>query len=166
MTFRLKHKADSNTVQIPCCISGEVIELEKLRDNIFSSKILGEGYGVIPDDKKIRAPFDCVVRDVTNEEQTVTLKCENGLQLLIHIGIGLPEKNSSADNDLYGLDVCKGDMLSAGDILGEIDFESVSRNGLDPTVVLIVTNSNVIEKLTVYKGVKSFGDAAAQYSEK
>lgn len=166
MTFRLIGRTDINTAEIPCCVCGEVIELEMIRDNIFSSKILGEGYGVIPSAKEITSPFDCVVRDITNGGQTLSLKCENGLQLLIHIGIDLPEANSSAENELYRLAVGKGDMLSAGDMLGEIFFDRAAEKGFDPTVVLIITNSDDIEGFSVCKGVKSIEDAAAQYTVK
>ena len=164
MTFKLKENVSENSKYIPSCASGEVIRLEMIKDNIFSSKILGEGYGVVPSEKEITAPFKCSVRDITNGGQSLTLRCENGLQILIHIGIDLPEKNFSAENNrLYKLSVSTGDVLSAGDILGEIDFESALEQGFDPTVVLIITNSDEIKDFTVLLGKKSCGDNAAKY---
>lgn len=167
MTFKLKDSVSSKTVCIPSCAGGEVIELEKIKDNIFSSKILGEGYGVIPSANEITAPFNCVVRDITNGGQTLTLKCENGLHLLIHMGINLPEEILPRTNEhLYCCNVSKGDMVSAGTVLGKIDFESALSKGFDPTVVFIITNSDTIENFNVCKGIKSIGEIAAKYSEK
>ena len=90
MAFLFKRKKEkSDTVKIDSCMSGEIIPIEKVDDSIFSTKILGDGYAVVPADKNVYAPLTLTVKDITAGGLSITGKTEDGLNVLISLGINL-----------------------------------------------------------------------------
>lgn len=73
----------------------------------------------------------------------VGLKCSNGLELLIHIGIDTVKLEGRG----FKAHVNQGDHVKKGDLLVEFDRELVKENGYDPTVIFIVTAMDQIQDM-------------------
>lgn len=144
--------------EIKSCTNGKIVNLESVHDKVFSTKILGDGYAVIPKDTTIFSPVSGYVKDISENGFAVTIKSDDGLSILIHFGLNLNSKMDKA----VALAVKSGDRISSGDIIGKYNFSELG--GLDPTICVIVTNSYKLTSLCVRTGETSSVDAAAVYS--
>lgn len=119
-------------------VKGKIIALKDLNDKAFSSEALGKGCGIIPEDHTIYAPISGEVVTVFPTSHAIGIRSEDGVEILIHIGIDTVE----LDGKGFDIKVKQGDFVKTGDILGEVDFNFIKDSGYDPTVIIVVTNSN------------------------
>lgn len=68
-------------------ITGEIVKLEDVNDNVFAMKMMGDGIAIRPTVGKVVAPFDGVVASVVKSKHAIILKSNDGCELLIHIGL-------------------------------------------------------------------------------
>ena len=132
-------------LEIGAPVNGTVIPLARVKDEAFSTGAMGEGIGIIAKDNVIRAPYDAVVEMVPSTAHAVGLISDNGVEVLIHIGI-----------DTVGLDgkgfkphVKEGDRVKKDDILLEFDKELIEKEGYDSTVIFIVTDMKKNQQLKI-----------------
>lgn len=124
-------------VLIATPISGELINLNQVNDKTFSSGSVGQGFAIKPSDGKVLAPFDATVRQVFTTRHAVGLVGDNGVVLLIHIGLGTVELNGTG----FVSYVEQGQRVKKGQELIEFWDPTIKKAGLDDTVIVIVTNS-------------------------
>lgn len=160
ITLHNKKQNNESLSKLNCCVQGKVILLKDVNDEILSMGILGNGYGVIPENSEIFAPCACTVKDITNNGSAVLLKSEDGLNIIIHFGINLSKLSISA----VELNIKSGQQLAIGDRIGEISLGVISDAGLDPTVCVIITNSDDLATLNVLTGIKKSNQTALEYS--
>lgn len=120
-------------------ISGEVVQLENVNDNVFSKKMMGEGVAILPNSDKVVAPFNGIVEVAFETKHAIGLKSFDGCELLIHVGLDTVE----LDGVGYTLHVKKGDTVSTGDLLMEFDAEAIKKAGYETITPIIVTNTSM-----------------------
>lgn len=125
-------------VLIATPISGELINLNQVNDKTFSSGSVGQGFAIKPSDGKVLAPFDATVRQVFTTRHAVGLVGDNGVVLLIHIGLGTVELKGTG----FVSYVEQGQRVKKGQELIEFWDPTIKKAGLDDTVIVIVTNSD------------------------
>lgn len=125
-------------VLIATPISGELMNLSQVNDKIFSSGAVGQGFAIKPSDGKVLAPFDATVRQVFTTRHAVGLVGDNGVVLLIHIGLGTVALNGTG----FVSYVEQGQRVKKGQELIEFWDPTIKKAGLDDTVIVIVTNSD------------------------
>lgn len=125
-----------DAVYAPVC--GTVIKAEQIRDEVFAGGILGVGCGIEPESDTVCAPFDGVIAMVADTKHAVGLKNQNGMELLIHVGIDTVAMAGE------GFDVfCKpGDIVRRGQKLLAFDRKKIEEAGHHDTVVVFVTNTH------------------------
>lgn len=129
----------------PC--KGKIIPIEKVEDDVFSQKLMGDGIGIIPSDTKIVSPIDGEVVQVFETKHAILLKSNEDTFILIHVGldtVGLEGKP-------FNLKVEYGNKVSRGQHIMEVDFEMIRGAKLDTTVVVLLMdeeNKKVITKKT------------------
>ncbi|MEK0152929.1 PTS beta-glucoside transporter subunit IIBCA [Tetragenococcus halophilus] len=119
-------------------INGEVKELNSVADQTFSSEIMGKGIAIIPNEGNVVSPGKGEVTATFKTGHAIGLSLENDVELLIHVGIDTVSLNGEYFNTL----VKKGDKVVEGSQLISFDLEAVKAKGYDPTVMVIITNSN------------------------
>lgn len=119
-------------------VKGKVIPLEKVNDSAFSSKVMGQGIAIIPEENTIVAPFDGTVSALFPTKHAIGLTSEAGMELLIHVGIDTVELNGKYFDSL----VAVGDTVKAGQPLLTVDFAGVKAAGYDTVIPIVVTNSD------------------------
>lgn len=161
MAFLFKRKKEKNdSVKIDSCISGEIIPIEKVDDSIFSTKILGDGYAVVPSDENVYAPLSFTVKDITAGGLSITGKTEDGLNVLISLGINL----SKSKKKYVKLLVKTGDKAERGSKIAEINYKDAFADQYDPTVCVVVMNSDNLKSFCSCPSVSAaHGDKAAEY---
>lgn len=119
-------------------VSGTTLALKDVNDPVFAKEMMGKGVAVTPDQGTIYAPADGELTVVYDSKHAYGLKTTNGAEVLIHIGIDTVQLNGD------GFDTTRtyGELVKKGDILGTFNLEKVKAAGFDPTVMMIVTNTD------------------------
>lgn len=130
----------------PC--DGEVIELSRVPDPVFSEGMLGIGIAVEPLQDTVCSPVDGQVVSIADAAHAYTLLSEDGLELLLHVGIDTVELKGEG----YHPAVAIGDRVRAGDPLVRIDREKIQARGYALTTPLIVTNPECLGQHTPVYG--------------
>lgn len=129
---------------ITSCVSGKIVPIEKVNDNVFSAKILGEGVGIYPTEDVIVSPCDGEIVSVMEEtKHALGIKTSNGMEILIHVGIDTVSMKGK-DFELF---VKVGDKVNRGDKLISFNRKTIKDNNLDDVVIMVVTNSDRFENL-------------------
>jgi len=118
-------------------VGGQICKLEDIKDETFSSKILGEGIGIIPSENLIAAPADGTVNTVFHTNHALGLITEDGAEILIHIGLDTVK----LEGQFFTARCKAGDKVKKGDALIEFDREQIAAAGYDTTVVVVISNT-------------------------
>ena len=135
---------------------GTAILLSQVNDATFASEVLGKGVAVIPSKGEVVAPCDATVETIFDTKHAVGLSTENGMELLIQIGINTVE----LEGKYYTAHVKAGDHVNKGQLLISFDMDKIKDAGYDMTTPLIVTNSDD------YKDVKILQEGSVTPSDK
>lgn len=134
-------EAVSTTITFASPIKGQIIPLTEVKDDVFSSGMVGEGVGIMPEHDILYAPVEGEVTMVSNTNHAIGLKTAEGVELLFHIGLDTINLNGKYFNTLVKV----GDYVNVGQILIEFDLENIIKEGFDPTVIVVVTNKEGYE---------------------
>lgn len=117
-------------------VEGQIIPLENVNDDVFSRKIMGDGVAIVPSQGVLRAPADGTVVNVFESGHALSLLTDAGVELIFHIGIDTIRLQGDGFRPL----VKEGQHVKSGDTLIEFSLDIITAAGLDPVVVMIVTN--------------------------
>ena len=98
---------------------------------------MGHTIAIEPKENKITAPLDGEVVMIAETQHAIGLKGDNGLEVLIHIGIDTVELKGNG----FSPKVKVGDKVKTGDLLMEMKIKDIQTAGYDPVVLMIVTNT-------------------------
>ena len=132
---RQKKYMDDNTVSILSPVTGEVCELEKVPDEAFSSGMMGDGIAVLPTDPEITAPVAGTVAFVFDTKHAIGLVTEQGIGVMIHIGIDTVKLNGK------GFDVLveTGQTVAAGQPVMRLDLPYLKKHAPSLISPVIIT---------------------------
>ena len=118
--------------------NGELVPLEKVNDEVFAQKLMGDGIAFKPTSDFITAPANGELTTVFPTGHAFGVTRPDGVELLVHIGINTVELNGE------GFDVLAraGDSIRAGQPIVRIDRDRINQKGYDTTTMLIITNAN------------------------
>ncbi|MBR0146041.1 MAG: PTS glucose transporter subunit IIA [Eubacterium sp.] len=124
---------------------GTVIPYTEIPDPTFAAGTLGEGIGVQPTVGVVYAPYDGEISSVADSKHAIGITGANDQELLIHVGVDTVEMNGDGFNTL----VAEGDQVKKGQKLMEFDIEKIKAAGHPDTVVVLLTNSDDYENVTI-----------------
>lgn len=134
-------QTEKNTVYSP--LTGKAIPLTEVNDSTFAGEVLGKGAAVIPEKGEVCAPFNGTVETVFETKHAIGLRSDDGVELLIHIGVNTVE----LEGKYYETHVNEGDRITAGQLLVSFSMEDIRKAGYDITTPVIVTNSDDYQKV-------------------
>ena len=137
----------NTTIESP--IKGKVLPMEQSSDPVFGNKTLGDGFVVIPEDGNLTAPINGKVSFIYPTKHALGLVDDNGLEILIHIGID----TVSLEGKPFKALVETNDVVKAGQPLVKIDLEAIKKAGLSDEVIVIVTSQTPFKVRPDIKGV-------------
>ena len=127
--------AQAITVKAP--LSGKILPIEEVPDEVFSQGILGEGVGIDPTSNTVVAPADAVVSTVMEESRhAVGLRLDNGAELLIHVGMDTVEMKG----DGFVYHIREGQRVHTGDPLITFDPEKIKAAGHPIITAFVVSD--------------------------
>ncbi|WP_368544503.1 beta-glucoside-specific PTS transporter subunit IIABC [Enterobacter soli] len=131
---RATENADELTFTRP--VEGQIIPLENVNDDVFSRKIMGDGIAIVPSQGILRAPADGTVVNVFDSGHALSLLTDAGVELIFHIGIDTIRLQGEG----FSPRVKEGQHVKSGDTLIEFSLDAITAAGLDPVVMMVVTN--------------------------
>lgn len=129
-------------IMIGAPLTGKVVSLKETGDETFASEVLGKGFAIEPTEGKAVAP--CAGTVSTMMGHAVGLTCDNGVELLIHIGIDTVK----LDGKHYTAKVTEGQHVNAGDVIMEFDIAAIQEEGYRTITPVIVTNTDDYADIT------------------
>lgn len=132
----------SEAILVPTPIKGRVVTLADTGDEMFASEALGQGIAIEPETGEVIAPFAGTVSVVMGH--AIGLECDNGLELLIHVGIDTVNLNGKG----FDPKVAQGDHVEAGALLMKFDISLIREAGYPVVTPVIVTNSDEYAKVS------------------
>ncbi|SYZ32299.1 glucose PTS transporter subunit IIA [Propionibacterium australiense] len=129
--------ACTDGIDVAAPVAGRIIALEDIPDPVFSSGAMGKGLGIIPSDGTIVSPVAGKIVVATDTGHAVGIKSDDGVELLIHIGIDTVTMKGDGFVSL----VTKGQQVEAGQELVKVDLSKIEAAGHSTVTALIVTNS-------------------------
>ena len=133
-----KSKHMMQTLQLASPVNGRIIALSEVNDEVFSQKMMGEGFAVEPIDGIIYSPVSGVVVSIFKTKHALGIKTSSGLEVMIHMGLDTVELQGKPFNIL----VKEGDKVTPDTQIAKIDLEQVKEAGKDPIILTLITNTN------------------------
>ena len=125
-------------------VSGKVIDLSEVPDEVFAQRLAGDGVAILPTGNEIVAPADGVLTLLFNTGHAFAITLKNGVELLVHIGIDTVALNGKGFTKL----VEQGIKVKAGMPIVRIDEEAVEAAGYSLITPVLITNPEIIKDLT------------------
>lgn len=122
-------------------ISGKVVKLENVPDEVFASGAMGKGIAVDPAEGVVTAPASGEITLVFPTGHAIGMRTENGAEILIHVGMDTVSLEGNGFNTLVKV----GDKVQAGQKLLEFDLDTIRKANLPVISPIIVTNSSDYE---------------------
>lgn len=146
--FKSKNKAEQpKNVSLYNPVEGEVIPISEVSDPVFSEKMMGDGFGVVPKTGEIYSPVDAEVMSVFPTKHAIGLKLANGVDLLIHIGIDTVELEGKP----FEILVDEAEKVTPETLLVKVDLEALKEAGKEDTVIIAFTNMDVVKNYSLSK---------------
>ena len=129
-------------------IAGKAVAISEVNDPTFAEEMLGKGVAIQPTGNTVVAPFNATVMQMFDTRHAVTLVSDEGVELLIHIGletVGLKGEHFTAL-------VSNGDKVKIGEALILFDLEKIKAAGFDTIIPIVVCNSDAYKNFVTHIG--------------
>ena len=133
------------TDEVHSVADGEVINIEDVKDPVFSQKMMGDGFAVEPENGHIVSPVAVKVTSVFPTKHALGLVTDNGLEVLVHIGLD----TVSLEGKPFEVKVSEGQTVAAGDLLVEADLDAIRVAGRETSTIVVFTNADAIKSVKV-----------------
>lgn len=134
--FGKKEEINPNHVYAP--MAGEAVDISQVPDPTFSSGAMGNGIAIQPTDGKICSPVNGTVDMMFDTGHAVTLVSDNGIEILIHVGLETVGLNGAP----FQVKVQNGQKVKKGDILMISDLDAIKAAGLPTITPVLICNTD------------------------
>jgi phosphocarrier protein FPr/phosphocarrier protein len=117
-------------------LAGWVDSLDEMDDEVFASRMLGDGVAIDPTEGVLRAPCDGEIGTLPESAHAVTIRASNGAEILLHIGVDTVALKGQGFEPL----VRSGDRVRAGEELIRFDLDRLARSARSLVTPVILTD--------------------------
>jgi glucose-specific phosphotransferase system IIA component len=150
--FSFFKKKEIEGLNLKAFLDGKVVPITEVEDEVFSSKAMGNGVAILPNSEVVVAPAAGEVTLIMdNSFHAIALKLNNGMEILIHIGLETVNMNGEGFTPLVKV----GQRVSAGDKLIKFSKESIKRHGYKDITMLVITNSDDYKKAKLVTDIEA-----------
>ena len=138
-----KEENQDNSLRLVAPVNGKSLPLSEVPDPVFAQKMAGDGLAMDPDDDIIVAPADGELTLVFNTKHAFAMTLDNGIELLVHIGIETVSLNGEGFEQL----VEAGTKVKAGTPIIKIDRDFILGKGLSLATPVLITNVDAAKSI-------------------
>ncbi|QPA31853.1 PTS transporter subunit IIABC [Anoxybacillus caldiproteolyticus] len=140
-------QAAAGTEAIAAPLTGEVLPLSEVPDQVFSQKMMGDGFAILPTEGTVVSPVDGKIVNVFPTKHAIGIESTSGREILIHFGIDTVKLNGEGFEAL----VAQGDEVKKGQPILKVDLDYVKNNAPSIITPIIFTNLSADEIVKVEK---------------
>ena len=138
-------------------VNGNMISLKDVKDEVFASGVLGEGFAMEPSDGEVKSPCNGTITAVAETGHAIGIVSDHGAEVLIHIGMDTVKMNGKG----FKVHVKVGQKVKAKQPLVTVDLAKVKEAGYDTVTPMVITNGYAYHEIVMEQtGIKNVGDAA------
>lgn len=137
-------KKNKNSDIIISPAAGKIIPIENVKDEVFSSKMMGDGFAVEPIENEIKIPVSGKISMLYPSLHAFGIETANGVNILVHIGIDTVCLNGKGFQSM----IKENQKVNAGETAIIADFDFIKKQGYGITVMVIVTDIGIFDTLT------------------
>ncbi len=128
-------------------IEGEIISITEVPDQVFSGKMMGDGFAIIPSEGTVVSPVDGEIVNVFPTKHAIGILSKGGKEILIHIGIDTVKLNGEGFEVL----VAQGDKVTKGQQLVKVDLHFIRENAPSTITPVVFTNLSEGQEVVIEK---------------
>ncbi len=128
-------------------LTGEIKPITEVPDQVFSGKMMGDGFAIMPTDGTIVSPVNGKIVNLFPTKHAIGIESDGGREVLIHIGIDTVNLKGEGFETL----VQEGDLVEAGQPLLKVDFDFVGKNAPSIITPIVFTNLKEGEHIVIEK---------------
>lgn len=121
--------------------NGEMIPIDKVEDDVFSQKMMGEGFAVVPENGEIASPVSGTIVSVFPTKHAIGIKTADDIEVLLHMGIDTVDLGGEA----FEIKVREGEKVKAGKVVATADLAKIQKAGKMTTMIVVFTNGDKIK---------------------
>lgn len=141
------------TLSLVAPLTGVLVPLDQVPDPVFARKMVGDGISIDPLSNVLLSPVFGEVVDVQPSGHAVTVRSDDGLEILMHIGLDTVRLVGEG----FHPRVREGARVAAGDPLIEFDLDEVGRKAKSLLTQIVITNSEVVARIDAATGLVTAG---------
>ncbi|WP_174612921.1 glucose-specific PTS transporter subunit IIBC [Virgibacillus ihumii] len=138
VTKETPNSSVNTTVSLTAPASGKVVSLEEVPDEVFSQKMMGDGIAIQPSSGDIVSPIDGEIVSVFPAKHAITLRTNEGAELLIHMGLDTVNLNGEG----FEIKVSAEDKIRTGDPIAQMNIDFLAEKGYNTITPIIVMNGD------------------------
>ena len=145
----IKVEDDGQTIYAP--VSGSVIPIEDVQDEVFRQKMMGDGLAIRPNEGKLYAPVSGIITVVFPTKHVIAITSMEGINVIVHVGIDTVELKGTCFHPYVKV----GDRVKAGDMMMSFDLKNIKKR-YDPTTMIVIENDKDYQLFkTDYKDIQA-----------
>ena len=121
--------------------NGEMIPIDKVEDDVFSQKMMGDGFAVVPENGEIASPVAGTIVSVFPTKHAIGIKTDDDIEVLLHMGIDTVDLGGEA----FKIHVQEGEKVKAGKVVATADLAKIQKAGKMTTMIVVFTNGDKIK---------------------
>ena len=145
--FLKKKEAKPINENLYAVASGKLIAISEVNDPVFSQKMMGDGFAVIPENGDIYSPIIGQVISIFHTKHAVGLQMNNGLEILLHMGIDTVELKGAP----FDIKVTEGDYVTQETLIAKVNLNAILAANKGTEMVVIITNMDQLKKFELSK---------------
>ena len=146
-----------NKLKLVSAVSGKSIPLSEVPDEVFAQKMAGDGIAIDSTGDTVVAPADGELTLVFKTKHAFALTLDNGVELLVHIGIETVGLNGEGFEQL----VEQGTKVKAGTPIIKFDREFIKNKGLSLITPILITNPDSTTSITPIENIETIAGETA-----
>ncbi|ATZ18909.1 PTS system, glucose-specific IIA component [Williamsoniiplasma somnilux] len=144
-------------IEIFAPVDGKIIGLDKIEDEVFKEKMMGDGFAFDPANGEFVSPIDGELVSVFPTKHAYGIKHKSDVELLIHIGLD----TVTLEGEGFNCVVSQGQKVKVGDKLVDVDLKLIAKKVPSIKTPLVFTNTAGKTIEIVKKGAVKKGDLVA-----
>lgn len=129
---------------------GKLIPIEEVEDDVFSSKMMGDGFAIIPKNGEIYSPVEGQILSVFPTQHAISIRTTSGVDVLLHLGLDTVELNGEP----FETFVKEGEHVKTNTLLSKMDLDKVIKAGKKTDILVVITNVTDLASYELHSSVK------------
>ena len=133
------------TVEVYAPAQGTLVAIDQVSDDVFSSKIMGNGFAIQPTENTVYTPIAGEISSIFPTQHALGIMTPTGLEVLLHMGVDTVDLKGEP----FTMKVKAGQKVKAGDVIAIMDLAAVKAAGKGTDIFVALTNGEVVDQLTL-----------------